>query len=197
MPKLMRRLIKATSRVGLYFLLKLLYLLDRKGFYMRVRTWSLRRSGVLFEGQPGFIDPSAVFDTSRRIVLGEGTVITRNVYLLTHDYSITPAADYIGRLGNMDLNITGEIHIGRNCFLGIGSIVLPGSQIGNGVIVGAATVIHGRIPNGVVVFGNPATMHERTDLWALRKLTDPGLRQSLRQCNPKTIRNRLQGNLNK
>jgi acetyltransferase-like isoleucine patch superfamily enzyme len=158
---------------------------------MRARTWSLRRSGVVFEGPPGFIDPSAVFDTSRKIVLGSGTVVARDTYLLTHDYSITPAADYVGQLGEMDLNITGEIHIGKNCFLGLRSIVLPGSEIGDGVIVGAASVVRGKIPSGVVVFGNPATVYERTESWVMRKLTSPSSHQHLSQCKPKTTRTRF------
>ena len=41
-------------------------------------------------------------------------------------------------------------------FLGMNSIILMGTHIGNNVIVGAGSVVHGRIPNDVVIAGNPA-----------------------------------------
>lgn len=36
------------------------------------------------------------------------------------------------------------------------SVILMGAQIGNNVIVGAGSVVHGTIPDDVVIGGNPA-----------------------------------------
>ena len=41
-------------------------------------------------------------------------------------------------------------------FIGIGAMILMGSQIGNNVIIGAQSVVHGVIPDNSVVAGNPA-----------------------------------------
>ena len=40
--------------------------------------------------------------------------------------------------------------------VGMKSIILMGSQIGNNVIIGAGAVVSGNIPDNVVVAGNPA-----------------------------------------
>lgn len=46
--------------------------------------------------------------------------------------------------------------IGDNVFIGINSIILSGSNIGNNVIIGAGSVVSGRIPDNEVWGGNPA-----------------------------------------
>jgi len=47
-------------------------------------------------------------------------------------------------------------HIGRDCFIGARSIVLPGLRIGDGVIVGAGAVVTKDVPDRCAVAGNPA-----------------------------------------
>lgn len=46
--------------------------------------------------------------------------------------------------------------VGHDVWLGYGTIVCPGAQIGNGVMVGAGAVVRGRVPDYAVVTGNPA-----------------------------------------
>jgi acetyltransferase-like isoleucine patch superfamily enzyme len=48
------------------------------------------------------------------------------------------------------------ILIGENVWLGSGSIVLDGAQIGKGVIVTPNSVISAKIPDNAIVQGNPA-----------------------------------------
>ena len=57
-------------------------------------------------------------------------------------------------------------HIGDNCLIGMGSIVLGYSEIGDNVIIGAGSMItqHKKIPSNSLVFGNPAKI--------VRKLRD-------------------------
>lgn len=47
------------------------------------------------------------------------------------------------------------IHIGKNCWLGSGVLVLPGITIGDNVIIGAGSVVTKDIPSNVVAVGNP------------------------------------------
>ncbi|MFP7572340.1 CatB-related O-acetyltransferase [Marivita sp. S2033] len=49
--------------------------------------------------------------------------------------------------------------IGHDVWLCSGATVLPGAQIGNGVIVGAGAVVQGNIPSYSIVTGNPARLH--------------------------------------
>lgn len=46
--------------------------------------------------------------------------------------------------------------VGHDVWLAYGAMVLPGAQIGNGVIVGAGAVVRGHVPDYAVVIGNPA-----------------------------------------
>ncbi|WP_425099206.1 CatB-related O-acetyltransferase [Tropicibacter sp. S64] len=50
---------------------------------------------------------------------------------------------------------TRDMTIGHDVWLGYGALVLPGATIGNGVIVGAGSVVRGTIPDYAVVTGNP------------------------------------------
>lgn len=49
-----------------------------------------------------------------------------------------------------------DTRIGHDCWIGREAMLLPGAQLGNGVIVGARTVVAGSIPDYAVVVGNPA-----------------------------------------
>ncbi len=48
------------------------------------------------------------------------------------------------------------VRIGRRCFVGGGSIVMPGVTIGDGSIVGAGAVVQDDVPPATIVGGNPA-----------------------------------------
>lgn len=47
------------------------------------------------------------------------------------------------------------IHIGRNCWIGAGAVILPGITIGDNVVVGAGSVVTKDLPDNVVAVGNP------------------------------------------
>ncbi len=51
--------------------------------------------------------------------------------------------------------------IGRNCFIGGRSLILPGVEIGDGCIVGAGAVVTKSVPPGCIVAGNPAQILKR------------------------------------
>lgn len=46
--------------------------------------------------------------------------------------------------------------IGNNCFIGMNSIILKGTVLGDNVIVGAGSVVHGKFPDNSIIAGNPA-----------------------------------------
>lgn len=49
-----------------------------------------------------------------------------------------------------------DTRIGENCFIGACSIIMPGVQIGNGVVVAAGAVVVSDVPGNCIVAGNPA-----------------------------------------
>ena len=170
-----------------YLLLRLLRPYSRSA-YNSIYRYILLQRGVVFHGSPGYMDTKAFFDTTETIEIGHGTVITAGVRILTHDYSITPAADYVGLLGDNDLNITGKVKIGAQCFLGLTSILLPGTTIGDGVIVGAGSVVRGNIPPNTIIVGNPAKIVGQTDSWVRNKILNKSSHHNIIKTSPKTDR---------
>ncbi len=95
------------------------------------------------------IDPTATFSLSARfdltypkgIHVGAESYIAFDAAILTHDY--------VRKLYR-------DTHIGRHCFIGARSIILPGVRIGDRCIVGAGSVVTKDVPPHSVVAGNPA-----------------------------------------
>ena len=56
------------------------------------------------------------------------------------------------------------IFIGRNAWIGTGSMVLKGAKVGANSIVGAGAVVACNVPPDTIVFGNPARV-----IWRLRR----------------------------
>lgn len=68
------------------------------------------------------------------------------------------------------------VHIGKNCWLGAGVIVLPGITIGDNTVVGAGSVVTKNLPANTVAVGNPCrvlrsiTEHDREYYFKNRKI---------------------------
>lgn len=113
-------------------------LIQARSFYLR-RFWGMD------------IDPTATFSLSARldrtypkgIHIGAGSYIAFEAAILTHDY--------VRRLHC-------DTYIGRHCFIGARSIILPGVRIGDECVVGAGSVVTKDMPPRSVVAGNPAKM---------------------------------------
>lgn len=86
--------------------------------------------------------------------IGENTLIGSGVVILTHDHC--------KRVDNNQPYLV-DTYIGKNCFVAINSIILPGVKIGDEVIVGAGSVVSKDVPSNTVVVGNPAKII-RTDI---------------------------------
>lgn len=83
------------------------------------------------------------------IYVGDHTQLGPNVVLTTAGHPINP------ELREQAYQYNVPIHIGRNCWLGAGVIVLPGVTIGDNTVIGAGSVVTKDIPSGVVAVGNP------------------------------------------
>jgi galactoside O-acetyltransferase len=83
------------------------------------------------------------------IYVGDYTMLGPNVVLATAGHPILPELRPLAYQYNL------PIHIGKNCWLGAGVIVLPGVTIGDNTVVGAGSVVTKDIPANVVAVGNP------------------------------------------
>lgn len=84
--------------------------------------------------------------------IGDNVVICAKTTILTHDYSHTVLLHKYGK----NIGDAKPVSIGNNVFIGIGTMIVMGTEIGNNVIIGAQSVVHGKIPDNCVVAGNPA-----------------------------------------
>ena len=83
------------------------------------------------------------------IYVGDYTMLGPNVVLATAGHPILPELRPLAYQYNM------PIHIGKNCWLGAGVIVLPGVTIGDNTVIGAGSIVTKDIPANVVAVGNP------------------------------------------
>lgn len=83
------------------------------------------------------------------IYVGSHTLFGQNVVLATAGHPMLPELRKHGIQYNM------PIHIGENCWLGAGVIVVPGVTIGDNVVIGASSVVTKDIPSNSVAMGTP------------------------------------------
>lgn len=93
------------------------------------------------------------------IYVGSHTLFGPNVVLATAGHPMMPELRKHGIQYNM------PIHIGENCWLGAGVIVVPGVTIGDNVVIGASSVVTKDIPSNSVAMGTPCRV--------VRQINDP------------------------
>ena len=83
-----------------------------------------------------------------KIIIGKGSYIAPNVGLITTNHNIA----------DLDQHLSGkDIVLGKNCWIGMNSVVLPGVILGDHTVVGAGSVVTKSFSQGhCVIAGNPA-----------------------------------------
>ena len=87
------------------------------------------------------------------IEIGNHVELSGHVTFITHDGST-----WVFRDEEKYKNVFrfGKIIIHDNCFIGMGSYIMPGVEIGENSIVGAGSIVTKPIPANMVYAGNPA-----------------------------------------
>jgi sugar O-acyltransferase (sialic acid O-acetyltransferase NeuD family) len=90
------------------------------------------------------------------VVINTGTTIGESSILNTGC-----TVDHHNHIGNYvhiapGTHLGGEVEVGEGALIGIGATIMPGKRIGSWSIVGAATLVHEDIADGVIVVGAPA-----------------------------------------
>lgn len=75
------------------------------------------------------------------IHIGDGTWILNGAFVMAHDHCRALKTD---------------TYIGKDCVIGINSIIMPGVHIGNQVIIGGGAIVTKDIPDNCIAVGNPA-----------------------------------------
>ena len=110
------------------------------------------------------------------IYIGDYTMIGPNVVIATGGHPILPSLRQEGYQYNA------PVHIGKNCWLSAGVIVVPGVTIGDNTVVGAGSVVTKDLPGNVVAVGNPCRVlrpiNEHDEIYYFKNRT---IRDSLKK----------------
>jgi len=172
------------SKIKRELILKLGYI-DSDIYMKKYLKW-LKDNGMKFTGKPNWISNDVYFDGTDYSLfeLGENCTISREVLFLTHDFAfhtifddytnnfLLPEVDFcfIKQLNKENQLIDLKpIHIGKNSFIGARAVVLPGTYIGDNCIIGAGSVIKGKVENNSIMIGNPAKKIYLTDEWVRKR----------------------------
>lgn len=95
---------------------------------------------------PG-LSPGCYIQGTGGITIGDYTLIGPNVGIISINHNPTQNKDFVKK----------EVRIGKYCWIGMNSTILPGVTLGDFTIVGAGTVVTKSFPDGYcIIAGNPA-----------------------------------------
>ncbi|WP_435168676.1 acyltransferase [Paenibacillus glycanilyticus] len=95
----------------------------------------------------------------KSITIGENTLVGGNAKILDNDFH---PLEIEARNADIKEKIGAKpITIGKNCFIGCNALILKGTILGDGCIVGAGAVVSGVFEDNCVIAGNPARVIKR------------------------------------
>lgn len=119
------------------------------------RTIIIAKNGGRISIGDGFGISGSTIYAWDSITIGKNVLIGGNCKIIDNDFH--PIDPEKRRLGlNDEFTQHKSIVIGDDCFIGMNSIILKGTELGKNVIVGAGSVVHGTFPDNCVIAGNPA-----------------------------------------
>lgn len=123
------------------------------------------------------INDSCTFETNlelhansgKRIVIGRDCMFSHNVELWAGDgHSVFDVNT--GNNVNSDFDSLpqhkNELVIGEHVWISKGAFIMHGTNIGNGSIVGAMSVVKGRYPNNCTIAGTPSALAKKDVAWS-------------------------------
>jgi acetyltransferase-like isoleucine patch superfamily enzyme len=149
------------------------YLRLRKGAEMTVNgrvglfyhaTIEVHDGGVLSMGQLS-VNSGAVIICAYKMTIGNGCLIARHAMVSDSDHHRTLDDD-----GNIT-NYPKEVVIGDNVWLGIKSTVMRGSKIKDGSVIGANSLVMGKIKEHILMMNEPAREFSKIN-WSTKGFKD-------------------------
>ena len=142
--------------------------------FIKYSVWYYRNLGIRIEDKITYICPDVYFDSANYSVISiqSSVTISREVLFLVHDYSVHTAMVNIGWKAPIGktAHFIKPITVGKDSFVGARATLLPGTEIGENCIIGAGSVVKGKIPDNSIVIGNPGKVVGNTKDWAKKKL---------------------------
>ncbi len=118
------------------------------------------------------------FAVGRRITIGRHCLVANGVWMADTNGHPTDPADRLAGLP-VPAEKVRPITIGDNVWIGSRCLILPGTTIGEGSVVSAASVVRGEIPPYTLVAGNPAR-----PVGSLKEIRSPATATGLVEAAP-------------
>lgn len=137
------------------------FLSNLVGLYQRTIIVTRNSESEIIIGDNVGISGATIY-ARNSIRIGARTLIGGNVKILDNDFHPIEAeyrqAQILEELTNDSLSHirSKPIEIGKDCFIGVNSIILKGTVLGDGCVVGAGSVVCGKFEPYTVIAGNPA-----------------------------------------
>lgn len=143
----------AELTIGENCVIKSSFLSNLVGLYSRTIIVTRTPEAKITIGDNVGISGATIY-ARKGITIGDNTMIGGNAKILDNDFH---PIEVEARLVDDKSKIgTREIVIGKNCFIGCNSLILKGTVLGDGCVVGAGAVVSGQFEDNCVIAGNPA-----------------------------------------
>ena len=137
-------------RFGIWFMQRIVGI-NRKAYWPTHFTSNIGEVENIYAGidtSPGY-SPGCYIQGGGKTYIGDYTQIGPNVGIISANHSLM-------EIKKVDI---GTVKIGKYCWLGMNSVILPNVELGDFTIVGAGSVVTKSFPDGFcVVGGNPAKL---------------------------------------
>lgn len=155
------------------YIAKTVFLLNGKSVFFgdRVRVFPNCRFETHNSGEIHINDNCSIgqnvhiISAEKSLIIGESTTLSANIFISNcdHDYSKRDQS-----ILESELQVR-PTSVGKYCFIGFGSVLLPGTILGDNCVVGANAVVKGIYPPYSMIAGNPAriikTFNPKTREW--------------------------------
>ena len=112
--------------------------------------------GDIIIGERSYINSCTVLYSGHGILIGNKVLIAANCTLAPVNHGIK-LGEYI--IDQCHMISKGGIIIEEDVWIGANSVILDGTHIEKGVVVGAGSVVKGRLKSNGIYFGSPIRFH--------------------------------------
>ncbi len=142
----------AKMNIGENVTIKSSFLSNLIGLYSRTIIVARTKDSKITIGKNVGISGATIY-ARNSIEIGDNTLIGGNAKILDNDFH---PIEIEARNNDIKEKILSRpIKIGKNCFIGCNSIILKGTELGDGCVVGAGAVVSGKFEANSVIAGNP------------------------------------------
>ena len=110
-------------------------------------SFLLTEDAKIVLGNDVFFNRLCSLNAMQKIEIGDSTIFGENVKIYDHNHKFSNTVTDIADQGYK----ISPVSIGRNCWIGSDTIILPGVTIGDNVIIGAGNLIFKSLPSNTII----------------------------------------------